>query len=65
MVFDKDDNALIDAIRHSIPDLIALYRFGSRAKGTPRPGSDIDLAALARDPVPNIRRFELAQELAT
>lgn len=60
-----DDNALIDHIRKSVPSLIALYRFGSQAKGTARPDSDIDLAVLARDPIPNIRRFDLAQELAT
>ncbi len=60
-----DDQALITYIRKSVPNLIALYRFGSQAKGSTRPESDIDLAVLARDPIPNIRRFELAQELAT
>jgi len=59
-----DDHALIEHIRKSVPSLIALYRFGSQAKGTARPDSDIDLAILARDPIPNIRRFEIAQELA-
>jgi|CXWL01.1.fsa_nt_gi predicted nucleotidyltransferase len=65
MVADMDDNALIEHIRQSVPDLIALYRFGSQAKGTARPDSDMDLAVLARDPIPSMRRFELAQELAT
>jgi predicted nucleotidyltransferase len=60
-----DDQALITHIRMSIPDLIALYRFGSQTKGTARPGSDVDLAVLAHDPIPAMRRFELAQELAT
>ena len=64
MVADMDDNALIEHIRKSVPSLIALYRFGSQAKGTARPDSDIDLAVLAGDPIPNIRRFEIAQELA-
>lgn len=59
-----DDNTLIEHIRKSVPDLIALYRFGSQAKGTARRDSDVDLAVLARDPIPNLRRFELAQELA-
>lgn len=59
-----DDHELIEHIRKSVPSLIALYRFGSQAKGTARPDSDIDLAILARDPIPNIRRFEIAQELA-
>lgn len=64
MVADMNDHALVEHIRKSVPDLIALYRFGSQAKGTARPDSDIDLAVLARDPIPNIRRFDIAQELA-
>lgn len=65
MVSGMDDNALIKHVRQSVPDLIALYRFGSQAKGTARPNSDVDLAVLASNPIPNMRRFELAQELAT
>lgn len=64
MVAGMDDKALIEHVRKSVPSLIALYRFGSQAKGTALPDSDIDLAVLARDPIPNIRRFEIAQELA-
>lgn len=59
-----NDNALIEFARQTIPDLIALYRFGSQAKGNGRPDSDVDLAVLARYPIPALRRFELAQELA-
>lgn len=59
-----NDTLLIEYVRKSVPDLIALYRFGSQAKGEARPDSDIDLAVLARDPIPSLRRFELAQELA-
>ena len=59
-----NDNALIEFVRQAIPDLIALYRFGSQAKRSPRPDSDMDLAVLARNPVPALRCFELAQELA-
>lgn len=60
-----NDYALIEFVRQAIPDLIALYRFGSQAKGTMRPDSDVDLAVLARNPIPALRRFELAQEVAT
>ncbi|MBX3330159.1 MAG: nucleotidyltransferase domain-containing protein [Nitrospira sp.] len=59
-----NDSALIEFFRQAIPDLIALYRFGSQAKGISRPESDVDLAVLARHPIPALRRFELAQELA-
>lgn len=59
-----NDHALIEHIKKSVPDIIALYRFGSQAKGTARPSSDVDLAVLARDPIPALHRFELAQEIA-
>jgi predicted nucleotidyltransferase len=60
-----NDASLSEYIRKAVPGLIALYQFGSQAKGTARPASDIDLAILSRQPMPNLRRFELAQELAT
>ena len=50
-------------IRH-IPHLIAIYQFGSQVRGTARPASDLDLAVLAREPISNELRFDLAQELA-
>ena len=59
-----DDRALIEHLKKSVPELIALYRFGSQAKGTARPDSDVDLAVLTHNPIPAMRRFELAQELA-
>jgi uncharacterized protein len=64
MAVSMNDSSLIEYIRQSVPSLIALYRFGSQAKGTARRDNDVDLAVLARDPIPNLRRFELAQELA-
>jgi uncharacterized protein len=60
-----DDTALVEYIKQSVPGLIALYRFGSQAKGTARPGSDVDLAVLSRVALSKLCRFELAQELAT
>ena len=60
-----NDSPLIEYISTSIPDLIALYRFGSQAKGSARPHSDIDLTVLTHKPIASLHRFELAQELAT
>lgn len=59
-----DDTALVEYIKKSVPGLIALYRFGSQAKGTARPASDVDLAILSRVALSQLRRFELAQDLA-
>lgn len=64
MASGMNDKALIEFAQQAIPNLIALYRFGSHAKEMARPESDVDLAVLARDPIPALRRFELAQELA-
>lgn len=40
-------NALVDHVRNAVPNLIALYRFGSYAQGTATPASDVDIAILA------------------
>jgi uncharacterized protein len=59
-----NDHALVEFFRQVLPNLIVLYRFGSRAKGDIRQDSDVDLAVLTGDPLPAWRRFELAQKLA-
>jgi predicted nucleotidyltransferase/uncharacterized protein YutE (UPF0331/DUF86 family) len=45
--------------------LIAIYQFGSQARTTARPDSDVDLAILARIPINGVERFDIAQELAS
>ncbi|MDH5739070.1 MAG: nucleotidyltransferase domain-containing protein [Nitrospira sp.] len=59
-----NDSLLIAYIQKAIPSLIALYRFGSAERGAVRPESDIDLAIFSREALPELRRFELAQDLA-
>lgn len=44
-------------------ELVALYVFGSVASGDARPGSDVDLALLGREPLTGEQRFELRQAL--
>jgi len=56
--------ALIEGIRSEIPDVIAVYLFGSAAAGELRPDSDIDLAVLLVAPQPAARLWSLAQSLA-
>lgn len=64
-MLDVNNDALIEFVRRTIPDFIALYRFGSQRHGSARPDSDVDLAVLAHHPIAALRRFELAQELAS
>ena len=56
--------AIVGLLRQRLPDLLAVYAFGSRAQGTAGPDSDLDLAVLTpkkRDPV---LLWEVAAELA-
>lgn len=36
-----------ECLNRHIPRVIAIYQFGSQARGTARPTSDLDLAVLA------------------
>ena len=63
--FCLDFEILVDRLRHRLgEDLIAVYLYGSFAHGQPRPDSDVDLAVLTRQPVPQERLFEMALDLA-
>ena len=55
---------VVQFLNQHIPHIIAIYQFGSQVHGTARPTSDIDVAVLAHDPIPNERRFHIAQDLA-
>ena len=58
------DRVAVDVLLPAIPDLVAIYRFGSTARGTSRPDSDVDLAVLASRPIDPVERFDLAQRIA-
>lgn len=47
------------------PDVVGAYLFGSRDRGEPAPGSDVDLAIVFRDPVQLERLVRLEDELET
>jgi predicted nucleotidyltransferase len=55
---------IINRILKIIPQVWAIYRFGSAGTPFERPDSDIDLAILAPNPLDNLARWELAQSLA-
>jgi len=44
-------------------DIYAVYLFGSRAKGTARPASDLDLAVLFKEGLDPHRRFQIKLEI--
>ncbi len=59
--------ALTDAVhrlRAAVPDLAAVYLFGSAADGQTHAASDLDLAVLAPRPLDPVARFDLAGDLA-
>ena len=58
-------DALVTKLKNEVPDLIAIYQFGSQAQGGTHKESDIDLAFLAPKLLPPIQRFDLEQELAS
>ena len=52
------------SIHSALPDVIAVYVFGSAVSGRTHPGSDIDLAVLADSPLDPERLWKLAQDIA-
>jgi predicted nucleotidyltransferase len=59
-----DREELIREVKSAIPTLIALYRFGSQAKGEAQSQSDVDLAVLAAEALPPFACLALQQELS-
>lgn len=60
-----DKSAVIEQVLRVVPSCIALYQFGSEAKGQAHAGSDLDLAFLSTAPVSPVQRFDLEQDLAS
>jgi len=56
--------AILALLRARVPDLLAVYAFGSRVEGTAGADSDLDLAVLVAGYADPVRLWELAGELA-
>lgn len=56
---------LVQVICRNMPEVIAIYLFGSQSSGTQHAGSDIDLAILATRQLPDTEVWNLAQILAS
>jgi uncharacterized protein YutE (UPF0331/DUF86 family)/predicted nucleotidyltransferase len=57
-------NAIIQTLQASVPDLLAIYAFGSRIQGTAERESDLDLAVLVAGYAEPLTLWKLAGELA-
>jgi predicted nucleotidyltransferase len=55
---------VVPVILADYPDAIAIYLFGSHARGDARDDSDVDLAVLPARPIPHVRRWETQEKLA-
>lgn len=58
------DAATVGTICAALPDVQAIYHFGSTATGSDGPDSDIDLAVLGPYPLDPLARFDLQEQLA-
>lgn len=57
-------SAILQALQTGVPDLLAVYAFGSRIQGTARPDSDLDLAVLVAGYAEPLELWNLSGELA-
>jgi predicted nucleotidyltransferase len=56
--------ALSETLKRHVPDLVAAYLFGSRARDEAGPASDYDIAVLVGRPLDSQFRWALQEELA-
>jgi predicted nucleotidyltransferase len=63
-VFDRVAESLASAVAARVHGMVALYLFGSRARGDGAADSDIDLAVLAQNRLDPIERWKLQEDLA-
>lgn len=56
--------AILQTLQERVPNLLAIYAFGSRVQGMAGPDSDLDLAVLVAGYAAPLALWELAGELA-
>ena len=62
---DNLDRVLVQRLRDALPDVRAVYLYGSRASGDVWGGSDVDVAVLPARPLAPDVRWDLAARLAS
>jgi len=60
----KNDDLVIETLRGALPDVVAIYRFGSTATGQAVRDSDVDIAVLPAAPLESSFRWDLQERLA-
>ena len=60
----RDDDLVIETLRGALPDVVAIYRFGSTATGQAVRDSDVDIAVLPAAPLEPSFRWDLQECLA-
>jgi predicted nucleotidyltransferase len=61
---EEEDRRIAEILGGAVPDLLAIYRFGSTARKAERPGSDVDIAVLAATRLPAAGRHAAQEALA-
>jgi len=61
----KDKQKIIDVLTQEIPELQALYLFGSQNDGSATTKSDIDIAYLSSKSLSSLERWDISQRLAS
>ncbi|MCU1737171.1 MULTISPECIES: nucleotidyltransferase domain-containing protein [unclassified Pseudomonas] len=56
--------ALLTHLQNHLPDLLAVYLFGSHAQGTAGPDSDVDMAVLLSGQLDPVLLWQLSGDLA-
>lgn len=64
MLGRMDTQALVQLLRQRVPNLLAVYAFGSRVQGTAGAQSDLDLAVLLAGMADPVALWSLAGDLA-
>jgi len=62
---ESQNRLVVDYLRQTFDDLVAVYRFGSTVDGTASPASDTDIAVLTGARIPAMPRFEAQEQLAS
>ena len=62
---NREKQLIVDTLKCEIPELQALYLFGSQKDGTANSKSDVDIAYLNTVSLSSLERWEIAEKLAS